>query len=49
MEYFEYAIERVINNGAKIYPLDIKELKAVEVDFFEDLERARSEVLPFLS
>ena len=49
MEYFEYAIEHAINNGAKIYPLDIKELKAVEVDFLDDLKRARSEVLPFLS
>ena len=49
MEYFEYAIEHVIKNGAKIYPLDIKELKAVEVDFLDDLKRARSEVLPFLS
>jgi len=49
MEYFEYAIEHAIKNGAKIYPLDIKELKAVEVDFLDDLQRARSEVLPFLS
>jgi len=49
MEYFEYAIEHAIKSGAKIYPLDIKELKAVEIDFFEDLERARNEVLSFLS
>ena len=49
MEYFEYAIEHTIKSGAKIYPLDIKELKAIEIDFLEDLERARSEVLPFLS
>lgn len=49
MEYFEYAIEHVINNGTKIYPLDIKELKAVEVDFLDDLKRAQNEVLPFLS
>ncbi|KKT14889.1 MAG: hypothetical protein UV94_C0006G0053 [Parcubacteria group bacterium GW2011_GWC1_43_30] len=49
MEYFEYAVEHVLNSGAKIYPLDIKELKAIEIDFLDDLNRAQNEVLPFLS
>lgn len=41
-EYFEYAIEKTIRTGGMIYPLDIMELKAIEVDFPEDLERARA-------
>ena len=41
-EYFEYAIEKTILAGEKIHPLDVSDLAAVEVDFLEDLEKARS-------
>ena len=40
-EYFEYAIEKVINKGKKIFPFDIGDLNAIEIDFPKDLEVAR--------
>ena len=38
-EYFEYAIEWTIAEGHQIYPLDIGDRYAIEIDFPEDLER----------
>jgi len=40
LEYFEYAIEKTIGEGEKIFPFDIGELKAIEIDFPEDLKEA---------
>lgn len=40
-EYFEYAIERTIAGGAKLYPFDLGNLRAVEIDFPTDLEKAK--------
>lgn len=39
-DYFEKGIEIAINEGLEIRPLDISDLKCIEVDFVEDLERA---------
>lgn len=40
LEYFEYAVEETIEDGEKIFPFDVGELKAVEIDFAEDLKEA---------
>lgn len=40
-EYFEYAMEAMIKGGNKIFPLDIGELEAIEIDFPHDLASAR--------
>jgi choline kinase len=42
-EYFEYALERAVDSGLKLYSIDIKPARAIEIDFPEDLERARKE------
>lgn len=40
-DYFEKAMELMINQaGAKFYPLDVSDLKCIEVDFQEDLDKA---------
>jgi len=40
-DYFERGLELAIAGGMKLYPVDIGELLCVEVDFHEDLQRAR--------
>jgi L-glutamine-phosphate cytidylyltransferase len=40
LEYFEYAVEQTILQRKKIYPFDIKKMKAVEIDFPKDLKKA---------
>jgi len=40
-DYFEKAMELMITEaGAKFYPLDVSDLKCIEVDFQDDLNRA---------
>lgn len=39
-EYFEYAVESVIKGGMKVFPLNIVDLRAIEIDFPEDLREA---------
>ncbi|MDM4763547.1 phosphocholine cytidylyltransferase family protein [Galbitalea sp. SE-J8] len=39
-DYFERGLELAIEQGARVEPLDISDLYAVEIDFAEDLERA---------
>lgn len=41
-EYFEHAIEAMIASGEKIEPFFLGHLSAIEVDFPEDLEKART-------
>jgi Predicted sugar nucleotidyltransferases len=42
-DYFERAVELAIqHDGMQVVPVDISDLAAVEVDFVEDLERARA-------
>ncbi|GII99315.1 choline kinase [Sediminihabitans luteus] len=44
-DYFERGLELLIErDGAKIVPVDISDLYAVEVDFAEDLERANEQL-----
>jgi len=37
-DYFERGIEMAIENGLKIYPVDISDILCIEIDFTEDLE-----------
>jgi choline kinase len=39
-DYFERAIELAIEDGFKIYPVDVSDLLCVEVDDHDDLDRA---------
>jgi choline kinase len=39
-DYFEHAIQRAIDSGMDVRPVDVSDLFCVEVDFREDLERA---------
>ncbi len=41
-DYFERGIELAVENGLKIYPVDISDLLCIEVDFEEDLEKANT-------
>lgn len=42
-EYFEYAVEATIRARNKIFPFDIGDKNAIEIDFPEDLLRAEKE------
>lgn len=46
--FYEAAFQDAINSGEKIYAVDIGELKCIELDFAEDIERAEREVIQFL-
>ncbi len=46
-EYFEYALDRILGEE-DVRMLDVTELPCIEVDFPEDLERARAEVAPLI-
>ena len=40
--YFEKAMENMISeSGAEFYPLDVSDLKCIEVDFQDDLNKTR--------
>jgi len=41
-DYFEEAINKLIQKGIKIAPLDIGNKRCIEVDFLEDLETAKA-------
>jgi choline kinase len=42
MDYFEKGVEHAIAGGLEIYPADVSDLPCVEVDFEQDLARAKS-------
>ncbi|NWF89910.1 MAG: phosphocholine cytidylyltransferase family protein [Ignavibacteriaceae bacterium] len=46
--FYEAAFEDAINDGWKIFAVDIGELKCIELDFAEDLEKANKEVIQYL-
>lgn len=46
--FYEAAFQEAINSGEKIYAVDIDNLKCIELDFAEDIERAEKEVIRFL-
>jgi choline kinase len=41
LDYFERAIELAINKGLRFWPANIEESLCIEVDFEEDLQKAR--------
>ncbi len=41
-EFYEYTMERMIADGHRFYPLNIHPYRAIDVDFPDDLESARS-------
>ena len=43
-DYFERGIEYAIENGLKIFPVDVSDILCIEIDFTEDLEKANSEL-----
>ena len=46
--FYEAAFQEAINSGEKIYAFDIGNLKCIELDFAEDIERAEREVVTYL-
>lgn len=46
--FYEAAFQDAINSGEKIFAVDIDDLKCIELDFAEDIERAEREVIQFL-
>lgn len=46
--FYEAAFQDAINEGSKIFAVDIGTLKCIELDFAEDIERASKEVIQFL-
>lgn len=43
-DYFERGIEFAIEEGLKIFPVDVSDILCIEIDFTEDLEKANSEL-----
>ena len=43
--FYEAAFQRLIDNGAKLFPVSVGELKCLEIDFVEDFEKAAQEVV----
>ncbi len=46
--FYEAAFQDAINSGEKIFAVDIGDLKCIELDFAEDIDRAEREVIQFL-
>jgi choline kinase len=46
--FYEAAFQEAINEGNKIYAIDIGSLKCTELDFAEDIEKANREVIQYL-
>lgn len=46
--FYEAAFQEAIEAGEKIYAVDIGDLKCIELDFAEDIERASKEVIQYL-
>jgi choline kinase len=46
--FYEAAFQDAINDGNKIYAVDIGSLKCIELDFAEDIERATKKVIQYL-
>jgi choline kinase len=46
--FYEAAFQYAINDGNKIYAVDIGSLKCIELDFAEDIEKANKEVIQYL-
>lgn len=48
-EFYERAFQQLIDQGHVLNCLDISDLKVMEVDFAEDLEKAKKTILPYIS
>lgn len=46
--FYEAAFQDAINEGSKIFSVDISPLKCIELDFAEDIELASKEVIQYL-
>ena len=46
--FYEAGFQEAINEGNKIYAVDIGSLKCIELDFVEDIEKASREVIQYL-
>jgi choline kinase len=46
--FYEAAFQDAIDDGNKLYAVDIGSLKCIELDFAEDIERAEREVIQYL-
>lgn len=46
--FYEAAFQKAIDEGEKIYAIDIGPLKCIELDFAEDIEKANREVIKYL-
>jgi choline kinase len=46
--FYEAAFQDAIDDGNKIYAVDIGSLKCIELDFAQDIDRARKEVVQYL-
>jgi choline kinase len=47
-EYYEDSFQEMIDKNNPIYAVDIGSKKAAEIDFIEDLESAKKNILPFI-
>ncbi len=47
-EFYEASFQELIDNGAPLYSADIGPNKAAELDLPEDIESAKTDILPFL-
>lgn len=47
-EFYEASFQELIKDGDDIYAVDIGSSKAAEVDFPEDLEAAKKDIIPFI-
>lgn len=45
-DYFEYAIQRLVNEGHEVHKCDVNNLPWVEIDFIEDFYKAKKVVYP---
>ncbi|MFA7564948.1 MAG: hypothetical protein WCZ01_06800, partial [Candidatus Neomarinimicrobiota bacterium] len=45
MSFFEAAVDRILDQHA-LYSVDISKIPVIEIDFPEDLERARQQIYP---
>jgi len=47
-EFYESAFQEVIDRGYEIFGVDVGKYRAIEIDTFEDIEKAEKEVVPYL-
>jgi len=46
--WYESAFQNCINNGLRLWPVDVGDLKCMELDTIEDLQLAKAEIIPYL-